>query len=274
VKTALESGNYLDARKAALSDLHMNSEEPTFGKLLRDRRNYHGWTLKEVSKMTGLSVSAISKIENDAMSPTYDKILALAKGLNVEIADLLQPPNGMHRHLQQIMGRRSISRQLEGQEIETAFYKYNFLCSEVAHKRIIPIVVVVQAKSRGEMGELTTHVGEQYLYVLKGRIRFHTEFYEPVDLNTNDSVYVDATMGHGYHALDDEEAVVLINCSSATPNLAQTLREMVKEKVLKEERGENKSAIQELRVAKANRPVPIKKRAARLGAKKYQTKSA
>jgi len=209
---------------------------PSFGKVLRERRNYHGWTLSEVSRMTGISVSALSKIENEAMSPTYDKILAVARGLNIEIADLLQPSSS-NSDLRQIMGRRSISRQSAGQDIETAFYKYTFLCSEVAHKRIIPIVIEVRARTREEMGELGSHVGEEYLYVLSGRLRLYTDLYEPEDLETGDSVYLDGTMGHGYQALDGKKAVILVNHSSATPNLAQTLRELLKDRVLRESKG-------------------------------------
>jgi transcriptional regulator with XRE-family HTH domain len=216
------------------------SRTPSFGKVLRERRNYHDWTLSEVSKMTGISVSALSKIENEAMSPTYDKILAVARGLNIEIADLLQP-SGTNSDLRQIMGRRSISRQSVGQEIETSFYKYTFLCSEVAHKRIIPIVIEVRAKTREEMGDLGSHVGEEYLYVLSGRLRLHTELYEPEDLEVGDSVYLDGTMEHGYHALDGKKAVILVNHSSATPNLAQTLREILKERALKESKGKANS---------------------------------
>ena len=58
-------------------------------------------------------------------------------------------------------------------------------------------------------------------------IELHTEFYETARLGVGDAVYFDSTMGHAYIAAGDRPAKVLAACSSATPNLAQTLREEV-----------------------------------------------
>ncbi len=69
----------------------MNNEAPALGKLLRDRRAHHGWTLADVSSMTGIAASTLSKIENGLLSPSFDKVLQLSRGLGVEIADLLDP---------------------------------------------------------------------------------------------------------------------------------------------------------------------------------------
>jgi len=202
---------------------------PQIGSLLRDRRAYHNWTLTDVSQMTGISVSALSKIENDAMSPTYSTILQLCEGLKIEIADLLNPSMGGAQA--NIMGRRSISRQQEGSSLADENYAYTYLCSDVAHKRIIPMVVTVHARSLEDIGEMWSHVGEEYIYVLSGRLRLLTSLYEPTELAPGDSVYIDSTMPHAYLASGDSPAKILVNCSSATPNLAQTLREILKERL-------------------------------------------
>ena len=124
----------------------MEDKYPKIGGLLRERRKHHGWTLGEVSKMTGLSVSTISKIETDQMSPSYDKIIQIAKGLDVEIADLLEARK-KPEDIKHIMGRRSIVRSNKGLEITADRFHYSYLCNELAHKHIIPVVVTVKERS-------------------------------------------------------------------------------------------------------------------------------
>ncbi|MDQ0393433.1 helix-turn-helix domain-containing protein [Labrys monachus] len=213
----------------------MVEDNPPLGRLLKERRAYHGWTLAEVSAMTGISTATLSKIENGLLSPTYEKILQLSRGLNVEIADLLGP-QPVQEQPERILARRSISLQFAGSPLETEYYTYTYLCSDVAHKRIVPIHVDVRATTEEQMGELTSHVGEEFVVVLEGAVRIFSEYYEPIDLLKNDSLYLDSTMKHGYMSLDPAGSRLLVNCSSATPNLAQTLREIIKAKIVEESR--------------------------------------
>ena len=212
----------------------MSNEPPALGKLLRDRRAHHGWTLADVSSMTGISTSTLSKIENGLLSPTFDKVLQLSRGLGVEIADLLDPPATEDKPPAIVVARRSVSRQFDGQKLETKYYTYRYLCSDVAHKRIIPIHIEIRAKDIEQAGGMTSHVGEEFVQVLRGRVMLLSEYYEPIELDAGDSVYLDSTMNHAYTSLTDEPSEIMITCSSATPNLAQTLREIIKAKIVSE----------------------------------------
>ena len=60
----------------------------------------------------------------------------------------------------------------------------------------------IRAKSVSEFGELVHHSGEEYIYVLEGRIEIHTEFYDPIVLEAGESIYIDSNMGHAYVAAE------------------------------------------------------------------------
>ena len=203
---------------------------PMIGQVLRQRRGHHGWTLADLSEKTGISRSTLSKIENDLVSPSYQTIIQLCSGLEIEIRDLLAPSGGDDSS-SILTGRRSISRGHAGLVMEDDNYRYTYLCTDIAHKRIVPMVIDVQADSLNRVDGLWTHVGEEYLYVLKGAITLHTQLYEAEVLNVGDSVYFDSTMAHAYIAVGGEAAQILVMCSSATPNLAQTLREWLKRRL-------------------------------------------
>lgn len=62
-------------------------------KILLDKIMYEkNLTIRQVSIMTGISKSAISKIMNDEASPTLDTLECLAKGLKIHIYDLFDSP--------------------------------------------------------------------------------------------------------------------------------------------------------------------------------------
>ncbi len=47
-------------------------------------------SVRQVSMMTGVSKSAISRIANGQVSPTADVLEALARGLQIRISDLIE----------------------------------------------------------------------------------------------------------------------------------------------------------------------------------------
>ncbi|PWL17670.1 XRE family transcriptional regulator [Falsochrobactrum shanghaiense] len=213
---------------------------PSIGEALRERRSYHGWTLADVAAKTGISKSTLSKIENDLISPSYQTILQLCAGLGIEIGDLISKSTEKNGGLRPLTGRRSVSRGTSGLTMSDEHFTYTYLCTDIAHKRIIPMIIEVRAHSLNEINGLWTHVGEEYLYVLEGSIELQTELYEPTVLEAGDSAYFDSTMGHAYLAAGDKPAKLLVMCSSATPNLAQVLREVLSERL--DKRGKAKTA--------------------------------
>jgi mannose-6-phosphate isomerase-like protein (cupin superfamily) len=126
-----------------------------------------------------------------------------------------------------VTARRSVTRNGDGVMQRTANYEYRYLCTELADKRMVPIVTRIRSHTIAEFGPLVSHAGEEFIYVLEGAIHVHTVFYEPVLLQAGDSIYLDSTMGHAYLASGDREAVVLAVCSSDEPNFDKRLQAII-----------------------------------------------
>ena len=85
----------------------------------------------------------------------------------------------------------------------------------------------VHARSSGDPREFIRHTGEEFVYVLSGRINVVTEFYDPVILDVGESIYIDGNMGHAYLAAKGcEEATVLALCSGAEGLVANSYQDM------------------------------------------------
>ncbi len=188
------------------------AEANLLGASLRALRQRNGWSLAEVGAMTGLATSTLSRIENNRLSLTYEKLLQLSRGLGVDLAELLSaghtPSTGMPS------GRRAVTPPGEGRIIQAKHYYYRYLSTELTGKKMTPIVGTTTATDIGEVGGYLRHEGEELVYVLSGTLEVHTEFYEPVRVEAGGSVYFDSTMGHAFLSVDGKPVMFLSVTSS------------------------------------------------------------
>jgi len=196
---------------------------PSLGGLLRALRARRNWTLKQMSDRTGIPVSTLSKVEHDRLTLTYDKLLQLSQRLNMRMSELFAEEDAAQEPAA-VTARRSIGSLEAAVEVSTPNYEYHYLCPELRRKRMIPVVAKIRARSLEEFGELVRHPGEEFVFVLSGRIVVHTEFYDPVTLGEGESIYLDSTMGHAYIAAEGcaEASVMAVN-SAAEEGLMESL---------------------------------------------------
>jgi mannose-6-phosphate isomerase-like protein (cupin superfamily) len=188
------------------------------GPKLRALRKQRGLTLEALAELTQFSASALSKMETEQLGLTYDKLTRLVAALGVDIGSLFTDEPQVSP---QAAGRRSIVRRGEGRGISTGSYDYLYLCPELSHKKLIPIIGKVHAASIKEFGPLVRHKGEEWIYVLKGTLEVHSEFYEPELLEAGDSLYIDSRMGHAYISKTRGGTDIIAVCTDPSPELMQ-----------------------------------------------------
>ncbi len=189
---------------------------------LRQLRKQNGWTLNQVSEMTALATSTLSKVENNQTSLTYDNLLKLAEGLGVELAELFTSED-----IRPIGGRRTITHRGETRRQSTPNYNYHYHSADLLHKRMVPMEVRVKARGMEEFGDLLRHSGEEFIYVLEGVIEVHTAYYEPVTLKAGESIYLDSNMGHAYVSAGEGEARILGVCAGPGAEHAGVVKGLV-----------------------------------------------
>lgn len=180
---------------------------------IRAIRIEQGLTLRALSARTGLPYSTLSKLENGRMSLTYDKLLKLAQGLNVDLGTLLAsapapdaPP---------AVGRRSITRAGRSAGASSEVHNHLYPAADLLGKMMVPIIIEVRARSIDDLGGLVRHSGEEYLYILSGAMELHSDLYAPLPLMTGDSIYFDSGMAHAYVRVSKEPCRVLSVCAGA-----------------------------------------------------------
>ena len=180
------------------------SEPIDLGQRLRGLRRTRNWTLQQTSENTGVSVSALSKIERGDLSPTLASLRKIAAGFELDVVALLTGDAAPA-----VQGRRSINRSPNGTVLRTRTCENTWLAADLRQKHMLPIRTRVVARSPDEYAEWAMHPGEIFVYVLKGTLVVHSMLYEPVSLDAHDSMYYDATTGSKWTSRGRTDAEVL-----------------------------------------------------------------
>ena len=139
-----------------MDDSDLDQALATVGPRLRALRQRRDTTLAALSRLTGISVSTLSRLESGDRRPTLELLLPLAKAHGVTLDELAgAPPTGDPRvHLRPVtrhgMTMLPLTRRPGGIQ---------------AYKLIIP------AGSRRTEPDPKVHEGYEWLYVLNGRLR-------------------------------------------------------------------------------------------------------
>jgi transcriptional regulator with XRE-family HTH domain len=192
---------------------YMSDEDSRLAERVRLLRKRKGWTVAETARRAGLSTSMLWKVENGQTSLTYQKLMRLAKGLEVEVAELFSveaPDDAVVPG-----GRRVIERSGGAPDLDFAAKIHHFQATHLARKHYFPIVVDVRARADDGLTP-EAHGGEEFAYVIEGQLEFICEGYAPARLQVGDSVYFDASLKHRYVAVDDKGAKML--CVYSAPS--------------------------------------------------------
>lgn len=183
------------------------------GVRLKQLRKDQDLTQGELGRRAGVATSTISKVENNQLSPTFETLLKLAEGLEIDIAELLAVSDHHSRRT-----RRTITPKGQGDIHETPHYTYELLCTELANKKMHPLVARLKAHSVTEFGPLFRHPGEELFFVLAGKVELHTEHYRPQILDAGDCAYFDSTMEHACISTGEEDALIFWVSTVPRPN--------------------------------------------------------
>jgi transcriptional regulator with XRE-family HTH domain len=192
-------------------------------RILADLRKTNGWTLAEVSRRTGVSISALSKIENGQSQPAYSVLTRLASGLDIDFVDLL----GGGSHARFTGAARAVTRAGTGTHFRTDMGFYEMLATDLAAKSLQPMLIEILPREPDSPSVRSAHRGEEFVYVVEGEVVFEMNPYTPLVLSVGDSVYFDGSMDHGFYALGPKPGRILSVCFTGSSETSPAARRIV-----------------------------------------------
>jgi transcriptional regulator with XRE-family HTH domain len=186
------------------------------GQMLSRLRFDNRWTLADVSRRTGVSISSLSKIENNQSAPAYSVLVRLAQGLGIDFAELIGSPTQKFA-----TAARVITKADSGTTYATKMGIYQALAPELADKSMQPMVIDIPVRSANARPVRSAHKGEEFVYVLEGEVIFQMEPYAPALLSKGDTVYFDASTEHGFSSNTDRHSRILSVCLDRADGISQ-----------------------------------------------------
>jgi transcriptional regulator with XRE-family HTH domain len=173
------------------------------GGRLRSLRRERGWRLEDLAERTGLSKAYLSRLESGERQPSLTALFGVARAYRVSFSALFEPEPEAPSSV--------VVRAEDGPIQRGNGLLYSKLSNGNMTFNLRPLRIVVPAERAGET--LYQHEGEQWLYVLSGRLCLELGDEEVV-LGTGDAAHFDADNPHKLKAMDGRDAeVILVACA-------------------------------------------------------------
>ena len=183
----------------------MDNTIKSLGKRIKQIRNKNGLTQEVLSARSSLTKSYISLLEAGKKIPAISTLSRIAVALGMPIGEFFESTDDSS----DVAVVRKNERFQVAQRGTSFGYIYEALSLQKKDKLMDPFIVKVLPgdKSKGKGVEFE-HAGEEFDFVLEGRIKYIINNQEYV-LDEGDSIYFDSTMKHRVEAIGKKPAVTL-----------------------------------------------------------------
>lgn len=179
------------------------------GEKIRNIRESKKLSVEEVAERSGLGIEQIRRIEDNIDFPSLAPLIKIARVLGVRLGTFLDDQAELgpvvHRGRDNSNGSiRFTNNAAEGQK----HMDYHSLSQDKSGRHMEPFLIEVAPSKEGEEFILSTHEGEEFIYVLQGVIEINYGKHNYI-LEEGDSIYYDSIVAHHVHAAADQPARIL-----------------------------------------------------------------
>lgn len=166
---------------------------------IRELRELSGFSTEEIAGRLKIPADQYTRYEQGQADIPASLLFELAAVFQVELGLLLtgEEPR-MHFY--------SVTRRNKGTSVERReAYRYQNLAANFIHAKAEPFLVTVDPKPAGVIPPKNAHPGQEFDYMLEGRMRIYIRDRE-IELEAGDSIYFDSGCPHCMCALDNRPA--------------------------------------------------------------------
>ncbi len=167
------------------------------GKGIRKRRKELGLSLRELGKITGVTASFLSQVENDQVSPSLNSLQSISTALKVPMFSLLNDtPRG---NIVRAGDRRRVTFQ-------DSKISYDILTPDHTRQMMAYLIYVEPHATRVALP--LSKSTDQWMYVIQGRLRILIGD-EAHTLEPGDTVHYDGDLLQEFGSISDDGLVIL-----------------------------------------------------------------
>jgi Uncharacterized conserved protein, contains double-stranded beta-helix domain len=178
----------------------MNDQIKQIADRLKGLRESLDLSFQEMAEQTKRDSEQIKQYESGNVDIPMNFLFEVAQQFDIDTSTLISGEDAR-------MDNYFLTRSGKGTSVErTKAYKYQALGSGFKHPKAQPFEVTVEPNDKEIY--LNTHKGEEFNYVLEGKLLLKIKNKELI-LDPGDSIYFNSTIPHGMKALDGKSVKFL-----------------------------------------------------------------
>lgn len=150
--------------------------------------------------------ATLSKMELGQVSISYEKFVAVARALDIDISQLFDPSESDKPRTTTFA--RSVPKQTPNYTSD--HYDHQMLALDYPRKKMTPAYSRIWTRELAEFPDYNRHPGEEFLLVMSGTVQVCFETGEKVTLAKSESIYFNSSIGHVYLTIGRKDAHVLM----------------------------------------------------------------
>ena len=173
-------------------------------KSIRERQNM---TIEELAEASGVKLEVLQAMENGEVIPSLTPLTKMARALGVRLGTFMDDDENLGPVVSRAQEKKEVTRFSDRGNAINSDLDFYTLAQNKAGRHMDPFVIDIFPSSEEEV-KLSTHEGEEFIYVLEGEveIKYGKETYH---LKTGDSIYYESIVAHHVHSFGSENAKIL-----------------------------------------------------------------
>lgn len=176
------------------------------GQRIRKFREDKEMSRQDLSEASGLSIEFIDALEDEGLSPALGPLFKVSRALGIRLGTFLDDA--------EIVDPVIVRKNERTQDLTThpgdnhrGAVRFQSLGKGKADRRMEPFHVVLNPEDDSAEQELSSHQGEEFFVVLKGKVKF-VRGKEKHILEPGDSLYFNSIVPHHVGCAGDEPAEI------------------------------------------------------------------
>lgn len=178
-----------------------------FAEKIKEIRNSQNMSIEELAEKSNVNLEVLKDMENGKIVPSLTPLTKLAKALGVRLGTFLDDApqngpiivkNGKSKNVIYFSGREDITNSTD--------LEFHALGAGKIDRHIEPFIIDVYSKE--EDYQLSSHEGEEFIYVLEGEIEIEYGKNKHV-ISKGDSILYDSIVPHHLHSYHKQTAKIL-----------------------------------------------------------------
>lgn len=177
------------------------------GKKIKDFREFRQVSREDLALKANLDGNQLEKIEEKGVIPSLGHLIKISRALGVRIGTFLDDQDQVGPVIVKAGEEKSSHSFSTNDNSSRSHLNFFSLAQDKTGRHMEPFIVEIEPSKESDY-KLSSHEGEEFIYVLEGaiEINYGKDIYQ---INKGDTIYLDSIVSHNVHAAKNQPAKIL-----------------------------------------------------------------